>query len=539
VTAAARRTPRRGERLPAAELPVAQVAVDVQLAHLDRPFDYQVPEDLADAARPGVRVRVRFSGRLVDGWVLARLPSSAHEGRLGWLERVVSTEPVLSEELAALCRTVADRYAGTFADVLRLAIPPRHARVEAEQVAGASVVGAEPVVGAGFEPAGVEAEGVQGWRRYRNGEALLDAVAAGRGAHAVWQPTPGEDWPTRLAEVAAGALAAGKGTLIVAPDQRDVTRLAAACSRLLGPDQVATLTADLGPARRYRGWLAIRRGQVRVVVGTRAAAFAPLADPGALIVWDDGDDLHAEPRAPYPHTRDVLMYRAHASGAALLVAGFARTAEAQLLVESGWAREVRAERAEVRARAPQVNPVAETEGQLVDDPHARAARLPKVAFEAARAALGRGEPVLIQVPRAGYVPGLACASCRESARCRHCAGPLGLPRAAGGGAETGGDAGADSPASPTCRWCGVAAPTFRCSSCGSRRPRATVIGARRTAEGSISARSRNLPRIWLAWDGTLKCGLRAMHCLRPCRACLRRVYRLLWITWGILRLIGG
>ncbi|HTF48148.1 MAG TPA: primosome assembly protein PriA, partial [Pseudonocardia sp.] len=319
---------------------------------------------------------------------------------------------------------------------------------------------------------------VEGWGRYRNGAALLDAVAAGRGAHAVWQPTPGEDWPTRLAEVAAGALAAGRGTLIVVPDQRDVTRLAAACTKLLGPDQVATLTADLGPARRYRSWLAIRRGQVRVVIGTRAAAFAPLADPGALVVWDDGDDLHAEPRAPYPHTRDVLMYRAHASGAALLVAGFARTAEAQLLVESGWAREVRAERAEVRARAPQVNPVAETEGQLVDDPHARAARLPKVAFDAARAALGRGEPVLIQVPRAGYVPGLACASCREPARCRHCAGPLGLPRAADAGSETGGDAGA----SPTCRWCGVAAPTFRCASCGSRRLRATVIGARRTAE---------------------------------------------------------
>jgi len=470
------------------------VAVDVQLAHLDRPFDYQVPEDLADAARPGVRVRVRFSGRLVDGWVLARLPSSAHEGRLGWLERVVSTEPVLSEELAALCRTVADRYAGTFADVLRLAIPPRHARVEAEPVVGAEQVGAEPVaepplvvveppvVGEGLEPAGVDGASVEGWGRYRNGAALLDAVAAGRSAHAVWQPTPGEDWPTRLAEVAAGSLAAGRGTLIVVPDQRDVTRLAAACTKLLGPDQVATLTADLGPARRYRSWLAIRRGQVRVVVGTRAAAFAPLADPGALVVWDDGDDLHAEPRAPYPHTRDVLMYRAHASGAALLVAGFARTAEAQLLVESGWAREVRAERAEVRARAPQVNPVAETEGQLVDDPHARAARLPKVAFDAARAALGRGEPVLIQVPRAGYVPGLACASCREPARCRHCAGPLGLPRAAGARSETGGDAGAASPASPTCRWCGVTAPTFRCASCGSRRLRATVIGARRTAE---------------------------------------------------------
>ena len=65
---------------------------------------------------------------------------------------------------------------------------------------------------------------------------------------------------------------------------------------------------------------------------------ARLDRPGLLAVWDDGDDLHAEPRAPYPHVRDVLLLRAHAVGAALLVGGFARTAEAQVLVESGWAQ---------------------------------------------------------------------------------------------------------------------------------------------------------------------------------------------------------
>jgi primosomal protein N' (replication factor Y) (superfamily II helicase) len=457
-------------RREAGELPVAQVAVDVPLAHLDRPFDYLVPERFAAEAQPGVRVRVRFAGRLVDGWLLARLERSEHVGKLGWLERVVSPEPVLSEELVALCRTVADRYAGTFADVARLAVPPRHARVEAEQTSAPEPSSA-PV--AAHNGAAVAAPSRSGWRRYRHGPALLDAVAAGRAAHAVWQPLPGEAWPDRLAELAAAAFAAGRGALIVVPDQRDVRRVASACAGVLGEDQAVTLTADLGPARRYRSWLAVRRGRVRVVVGTRAATFAPIAAPGVLVVWDDGDDLHAEPRAPYPHSRDVLVHRAHATGAALVVAGFARTAEAQLLVESGWARAVLADRAETRAAAARVSAVGETEGQLVDDPHARAARLPKIAFEVARAALGRGQPVLVQVPRAGYVPGLACAACREPARCRRCAGPLGLPRPTGAtGAE----------AAPVCRWCGVAAPTFRCSACGSRRLRATVVGAGRTAE---------------------------------------------------------
>ena len=49
------------------------------------------------------------------------------------------------------------------------------------------------------------------------------------------------------------------------------------------------------------------RGHARVVVGTRASAFAPVRDLGLVVAWDEGDDLHQEPRAPYPHVREVLL----------------------------------------------------------------------------------------------------------------------------------------------------------------------------------------------------------------------------------------
>lgn len=113
-------------------LPIAQVAVDMPLPHLDRPFDYLVPDDLADAAQPGARVKVRFAGKDLDGFVLRRLEASDHDGKLARIRKVVSPEQVLTPEVADLCRAVADRYAGVFADVTRLAVPPRHAKVEAE-----------------------------------------------------------------------------------------------------------------------------------------------------------------------------------------------------------------------------------------------------------------------------------------------------------------------------------------------------------------------------------------------------------------------
>ena len=86
TTPSAKKQPHRNERVPAAERPVAAVAVDVNRAHLDRTFDYQVPEQLAADAVPGARVRVRFAGRLVDGFVVERLDSSDHPGKLGRLE---------------------------------------------------------------------------------------------------------------------------------------------------------------------------------------------------------------------------------------------------------------------------------------------------------------------------------------------------------------------------------------------------------------------------------------------------------------------
>ena len=114
------------------KLPVARIAVDISLAHLDRPFDYLVPASMDAAAVPGCRVRVRFAGQLVDGYLLERAQTSEHEGRLARIERVISPEPVLTPEIFGLARAVADRYAGTLADVLRLAIPPRHATAERE-----------------------------------------------------------------------------------------------------------------------------------------------------------------------------------------------------------------------------------------------------------------------------------------------------------------------------------------------------------------------------------------------------------------------
>jgi primosomal protein N' (replication factor Y) (superfamily II helicase) len=434
------------------------VCVDVGLPHLDRSFDYLVPADADGAARPGVRVRVRFAGQLVDGYLLERVDRSAHSGRLAFLDRVVSAEPVLSPEIATLARAVADRYAGSLTDVLRLAVPPRHAGAEA---ADPGAAGDTPPAG-GAGPAGPP--GRTGWAEYPAGLAFLRALADGRAPRAVWTALPGEDWPARLAEAVAVAVDSGRGAVVAVADARDLDRLDAALTAALGTGRHVALSAALGPAERYRRFLAARRGRVPAVIGTRAAAFAPVRDLGLVAVWDDGDDLFAEPRAPYPHAREVLLTRAQQAGAAALLGAYARSVEAQQLLETGWAKQIVADRQTVRRRSPAVHATS-------DDPRDHpAARLPSLAWRAAREALAAGAPVLVQVPRRGYLPAVACADCHTPARCPHCHGPLALPVADGAGSI------------PACRWCGRAAAGYTCPVCHGRRLRAAVVGARRTAE---------------------------------------------------------
>lgn len=427
---------------------------------------------MAATAVAGAQVRVRFAGQLCSGFVLDRMAESEHTGRLGYLERVIAPEPVLTPELAGLARAVADRYGGTMADVLRLAIPPRHAAASRASVprgrpAGDHTADGDPGPASAVRAGGSTAEAAAAsggpWDQYPDGPSFLAALAGGRSPRAVWSALPGPDWPDQIAGAVAATARSGRGAVVVVPDARDLRRVDYALERHLGAGRHVVLSASLGAAERYRRWISVARGEVTVVAGTRSASYAPVTDLGLVVLWDEGDDLHAEPRAPYPHAREVLALRAYLARSAALIGGFARTAEAELLISAGWARPLTADRAARRLLAPAAQ-AAGTDAELARDEAARSARLPSIALRTARAALESG-PVLVQVPRRGYLTAVACERCHARARCA-CGGPAELP----------------GPGMPLrCGWCGSAIGRG-CRGCGHPGLRALVTGARRTAE---------------------------------------------------------
>ena len=472
--------------LPVAGSRVAQIAVEVQLPHLDREFDYLVPDELAGAdgphdVVPGTRVKVRFAGRERDGWVLGVRDLGPQDvgRRLTPVRRLVSPVASLTPAVLALARAVADRYAGTLTDVLRFAVPPRHARAEAgvltalakAETRDAAEDDSDADHDADVVPDRVAAAGGPAdpdpdpgpWADVPGGPALLRRLRSGETPRAVWTVVGGPAaWREALVVAAREVRAAGRGVLVVVPDLRDVDALVPYLSEHLD-EEVARLVASDGPSVRARAHGRTLTGLARVVVGTRSAAWAPVVDLGLVVCWDDGDDSLVEQRSPYPHAAQVLAMRAIGEHTAVLIASPSRSVWSQHLVETGWAVSLRADRSRLRALAPRVSaPDAEELARSGPGGHAR---IPTPVWEAVRAGLAAG-PVLVQTPRAGYLPHLACARCRTPARCATFGGTLTML--------------ASGP--PVCGACGTVAEDWRCPECGFAGLRAVRVGSMRTAE---------------------------------------------------------
>lgn len=506
--------------------PVARVRVDSTLPQVDRTFDYRVPAELSEDAVPGARVRVLFNGHELTGYIEERAATTDWtRTSLLPLKSVLSRVPSVAPEIFALAEALADRYASTVANVLRLAVPPRIAALDKKYAPllpgyesaylgdSAPVSTSDAPENAESEHAASSATDPYAWLAtpgapapfvldspalnpdapdaasvfsdYENGAEFIEDVAAGAATRAVMTVLPGHlehTWADVLATALAAAAASGRGAIAVVPTAKNLDLLEAALAERLPADSFVRLSSDSTPHTRYHGFVKARLGQVPVVIGTRAAAYAPVANLGLVVCWDDGDSSLVEQRAPYCHARDVLLLRASAENTAALFAGFSMSSEAARLVRTRWASHVRAPRALVRDYSPRIFSTG-SEFELARDPLAAMARIPHLAFEHARRALARG-PVLVQVARSGYIPSFSCERCRMPARCGECSGPLSV---------------ASGSSVPSCSWCGHLAQQWRCSECGFTHWRYSAAGATRTAE-ELGRAFPNVPVISSAGD---------------------------------------
>ena len=493
-------------RRPADELPVARVVLDVQATHLGGTFDYLVDADQDDHAQPGCLVRVRFGARRVNGIIWERVADSqVPRASLRFLERVVLDRSLISPSLRADITAIARAYGGTEANILRLALPPRVARIDKEQqlVPGQPRLASDPAWVAGLAQRHKDLKqrldpGYQGLEHLD--QSLEDDVFAAFLADIL----PGMDQAALLAaRVLIAALLAGRSAVMVLPGTRQVVHLSAVLQQLglrpfgpsvtAGPGQqeargwsgdFAILDSGTAPAERYRAYLALASGQVRCAIGLRAAMYAPVEGPALFALMDDASYQYADGMMPYANARGVLRLRARAHGGVFLAMARARSvrshweslpeaAEADSGV-TGPGTALTLDRPAVTTLQPWIRWLNREELSHLADP-TMGARVPHTAVAVINKALERG-PVLLSIPQDGIFESLSCARCHHQARCPRCTGPLRARR----------------PGAPRCAWCGAAATDWSCPDCGGSRLRVVRVGAAGTAQ-ELRMLFRNVP----------------------------------------------
>jgi primosomal protein N' (replication factor Y) len=353
----------RGSSEKANSAPVAQVWVDTGVSHLDVIYDYLVPNSLDKEITTGVRVAVNFSGRATEGYVLSRSQSST-SGKLKYIEKVLSPIPLLTSEVITLVENVAQRWAGSPLDILASAVPPR-------------VVSSEK---------GLTLDRGKG-----------DVQTPASYTQSFYLLTPGENAFSLMVDWVRARAALG-GVLVIAPEAREVSVLKEKLENL-GLD-FCVLDASLTRSLRYSNYLKVASGEVRVVIGSRSAVFAPIHNLRTIIVYREGAQSHYELRSPGWNTREVALMRARLSKIDLTFVGYAQSSEVAYLLDK---KEITQ-----KGRSAKV--------EALSFPAHNGELLPDRIFSPIRKALEKG-PVLFLVSRKGYSSAIMCSSCKNLALC--------------------------------------------------------------------------------------------------------------------------
>lgn len=477
---------------------IAKVQPLLSTRNVRGPFDYRLPSSMQGVGVGSILVvpfgRRRVKGVVVDLADRSELPDS----RLA--EPLEALEAGVPPELVELGRWVGEAYCSTAARGLGLALPPgigtgadsRRVRALTELEVEATPEASEAMSGgqrlglrqrailrslaagartarelgrsAGADRAAIRRLEERGLVRTREVErrrrparasvgainegvalnpeqrAAVEAIAGSLdgGGEYLLHGVTGSGKTEVYLEAARAALERGRGAIVLVPEIALTPQTVGRFRRRFG-ERVALLHSGMPAGARYDEWRRLRSGEARICVGPRSAAFAPLSDPGLIVIDEEHDSSYKQEGDPRYDAREVARRRAAQAGA-VLVAGSATPRP------ESWRQLERLELPErVDGRGLPPVEVLDMRGGVRGPFHPRTTE----ALDELRSSGGKG---ILLINRRGWSTHLACRSCGRAWECPDCDVSLVLHRAGG----------------LHCHHCGHAEPTPRsCPDCGS------------------------------------------------------------------------
>ncbi|MFZ0560120.1 MAG: primosomal protein N' [Terriglobales bacterium] len=247
----------------------------------------------------------------------------------------------------------------------------------------------------------------------RIGEAVASRKFAGLLLHGITGSGKTAVYLACMREV----LAQGRSSILLVPEIGLTPAVAADLHQVFG-DEVAILHSGLTNAERAEQWHRIRRGDARVVAGTRSAVFAPVSELALVIVDEEQDSSYKQEETPRYHARDVAVIRAKMAGAAVVLGSATPSLESYYNAKKHkYALIELPDRVEKRP-LPEVEIVdMRQEFQETGQEQVISRKL----AEEIRERLEKKEQVMVLLNRRGYSPVVLCRACGKTLQCKNCA----------------------------------------------------------------------------------------------------------------------
>ena len=445
----------------------ASIAVPIPLRRL---LTYRVPDEWLDRPAAGDRVRVPLGSRQIVATVVEPdAPDPAGDVRVKPIAEHLAEAPTLPADLLELTRFVSDYYLCSWGEAIETALPPqapaarprrRVVRTGRETSAVPARAVKQHALIASIEKAG----GALDWQSLdassrraanalvRHGVVAIEEVdeeepvgASARDATPQQGPTPTpaqlqvlkeiepaidrREFETFLLYGATGSgktevylraaeqtLRAGRSVLYLVPEIGLTPLLLNTISKRF-PGQAVVMHSALAARERLAAWRSVRRGETRLVVGTRSAIFAPVRDLGLVVVDEEQDASYKQDETPRYNGRDLAVVRAQAAGAVVLMGSATPSLETFRHAKTGRYHLLR------------------LGGRVADRPMAEVVRvdmretykaggevqvLSPMLIDELGACLERGDQALVLRNRRGWSVALLCPTCGERVQCDRC-----------------------------------------------------------------------------------------------------------------------
>lgn len=369
---------------------IAQVVVGLPV---EGPFDYSVPAELAGKAAVGQRVRVLFNRRQSVGFIVGFKAKSLFK-RLNPVLSCLDDPPILDEQALAFTQELSEYYACSRGEAIETWLPPALRTTKPLEWTPPAPGAARPA----SSPRGEE----------KNSSSFAKSIIL------LHDKSFDKRWPFIL-EMVRKTLDADRGVIFLVPEAAMVDSVVAHLAKAVSVP-VAVFDKKVSAAKELESWLAAREGKARVVIGTRSAVFAPSADLGLIIVYEEENTAYKQEQTPHYDARTLARMRAGVEDCSVLYVSSAPSAETWFYFLKEQAKKEKWQK--VTCEAEHLSAI-----QIIDMTNYNPQKTSILSFplqNAIRDTLAQQGKVVLLMNRKGFTTRTHCQQCGFTVKCERC-----------------------------------------------------------------------------------------------------------------------